>query len=108
VVRHFFLANETAQTIACSANYLGFASMSFKSVNLCILRIVCIADMAFLEETVGERTMIWMTNGLGFLLGSAATAALAVMDETRSGIDLTKLLFGRKVFGQSIIITDKN
>jgi len=84
-VRNFFLTNKTSQTIACALYFFSYTSMCLKSAILFVIRIFCVVKMSLLDETFGERKVIFVSNLICFAAGLLAAVTLSVLGEVNSG-----------------------
>ena len=77
--------NVTLLTIACAVYSGFFTSIVIKGGNLCIIRIICLYKMTFLDETIGETKVRIISSVLTFASGLAAASLLVFYDETNAG-----------------------
>ena len=89
-------------TVVCSLYCLAFISVCVHSGCLCILRIVCLANLSFVEDVIGEnRTRVSIT-GLSIFLAVAACVAQVLSGDINSGTAFAFLTRKAVTTGNSI------
>ncbi len=84
-VRYLFVTNKTVLTAACTLYYFGFSTMCVKTAGLCIVRVLCIFKMTYLEESVGEFKLRLVTSAFSLTVGFVASLILVLREEINSG-----------------------
>ena len=85
MVRNLFLTNKSILTSACTIYYFGMTTMLVKTAGLCIVRILCIFKMTYIEESIGEFRLRLVTTTFSLTVGFVASLILLLHQETNSG-----------------------
>ncbi len=84
-IRSILLENHSLLTLACSLNTFGFTSLSISAVCLCTTRVLCLINLSFIEETVGELRVQLISAFVTICSASSVTFVLFINEETNSG-----------------------
>jgi hypothetical protein len=84
-IQSILLENNSLLTLACSLNTFGFTSLSINVVCLCTTRIVCLFNLTFIEETVGELKVQLISAFVTICSAFSVTFLLFINEETNSG-----------------------
>ena len=84
-IRNVFIKNKILLTIVCSTYSFGFTCLCISASCLFIIRIFCILNLTFLEETVGENKVRLISNFFVVLTGMVVTFVFNVTEEVNSG-----------------------
>ena len=85
VIRNIFIQNSLCLTILCSIHTLSFTWMCVSSGCLCIIRTLCILNLTFMEETVGETKVRHISNALVISTGITFVVIFNVTGDVNSG-----------------------
>ena len=85
VIRNIFIQNSLCLTILCSIHTLSFTCMCVSSGCLCIIRTLCILNLTFMEETVGETKVRHISNVLVISTGIIFVVIFNVTGDVNSG-----------------------
>ena len=78
-------------TLGCGIYSFGLISMFVSAGCLCIIRTLCIFQMTFLAETVGEWRVRLISGAMTFSLGFLSALVFIVFDDVVSGSPVTLL-----------------
>ena len=76
-IQSILLENNSLLTLACSLNTFGFTSLS--------INVVCLFNLTFIEETVGELKVQLISAFVTICSASSVTFLLFINEETNSG-----------------------
>ena len=72
--------------IACSGHFFAFVTLCVNVSSLSIVRICCIVNLRFIEESVGERRIRTILFVVPICMALAACVTIMVFGDTKSGI----------------------
>ena len=84
-------------------NAFGLISLCDNAGCVCLVRIVCIGRMIFIDETIGESKVRILLLTVTMLAGSGSNLAFVLVDDVTSGTAVTLLTAQLKVSGSSML-----
>ena len=85
LIKEIFIQNNTLLTAVCLCYSFGFTCQCINAGCVCIIRILCLAQMSFMDETVGEFMVRLISLAITFTTGFGATLAFFLAGESTSG-----------------------
>jgi hypothetical protein len=96
--------SELFVTVVCSLYCLAFISVCVHSGCLCIVRILCLANLSFVEDVIGETRTRVSIAGLTVVLAIAACVAQILSGDINSGTAFAFLTRQAVATGTNLII----
>jgi len=96
IVREVLSENPFLLTVFCSIYICGFTSVCISNSCICIIRILCIIDLTFVEEHLGEPMTRACALLIPFLACTSACIICSIHNDINSGTAMT-LFTGRSV-----------
>ena len=91
-------------TLACVIYSFGLICMCVSAACMCIIRTLCIFNMTFLAETVGEWRVRMISGSVTFSFGFLAASIFFIFDDVISGSPITILTNELKPSGKGPFI----
>ena len=101
--RNFLTENRILLSVFCVMYGFSLISLCDNAGCVCLVRIVCIGRMIFIDETIGESKVRILLLTATMLAGSGYNLAFVLVDDVTSGTAVTLLTAQLKVSGSSML-----
>ena len=103
LVTHFSADQPWFVTLICSFYCLAFVSICVHCGCLCLLRIACLKNLNFIEESVGEARVRGIMIGLSIFLAFTACTVQVISGDISSGTAYVFLTRSQVKIGNAIL-----
>jgi len=107
IIRHLIHSNPLFITAICSVTSFGRSSISTMASLVCFIRILYIYNMGFVEETLGEKWVRFISHCISFFNGFLILILLLAKGEVVSGLLVLYADKDKEIIGNTIIATIK-